>query len=192
MYWICLFDGCLVCCLYYLLLWGKIFFCNKIILLSFLYQKIYVQTHPKKNILGGQEINRVQSIKHRGITYQENGEINIEERLSIGRGTIYGMSPVVLLKIWNTYAVPRYLYGLEIQAYTSLDTNKLEQLQRATCRQFQCLPVLCVYTFWLMWITTQRNGLLTTLLIVILLWNDYFTTHVLYFLVLDVNTFLCH
>jgi hypothetical protein len=115
-----------------------------------LYQKIYVQTHPKKNILGGQEINRVQSIKHRGITYQENGEINIEERLSIGRGTIYGMSPVVLLKIWNTYAVPRYLYGLEIQAYTSLDTNKLEQLQRATCRQFQCLPertaTVAIYT----------------------------------------------
>ena len=51
-----------------------------------------------------------------------------------------GMSPVVLLKIWNTYAVPRYLYGLEIQAYTSLDTKKLEQLQRATCRQFQSLP----------------------------------------------------
>jgi hypothetical protein len=29
-----------------------------------------------------QEINRVQSIKHLGITYQENGKINIEERLS--------------------------------------------------------------------------------------------------------------
>ena len=101
--------------------------------------------------LGGQEINRVQSIKQLGITYQENGKINIEERLRIGRRTIYallvpglharsGMSPVILLKFWNTYAVPRYLYGLEIQAYTSLDTKKLEQLQRATCRQFQCLP----------------------------------------------------
>jgi hypothetical protein len=85
------------------------------------------QTHPKKYILGGQEINRVQSIKHLGITCQENGKINIEERLSIGRQTIYallgpglqarsGMSPVVLLKVWNTYAVPRYLYELEIQA----------------------------------------------------------------------------
>ena len=71
--------------------------------------------------------------------------------MKIGRRTIYallvpglharsGMSPVILLKFWNTYAVPRYLYGLEIQAYTSLDTKKLEQLQRATCRQFQCLP----------------------------------------------------
>jgi hypothetical protein len=43
-----------------------------------------LQTHPKKNILGDQEIIRVQSIKHLGITYQENGNINIEERLSIG------------------------------------------------------------------------------------------------------------
>jgi hypothetical protein len=120
-----------------------------------------LQTHPKKYVLGDQEINRVQSIKHLGITYQENGKINIEERLSIGRRTIYallgpglharsGMSPVVLLKIWNTYAVPRYLYGLEIQAYTPLDTKKLEQLQRATCRQFQRLPertvAVAIYT----------------------------------------------
>jgi hypothetical protein len=120
-----------------------------------------LQTHPKKYILGGQEINRVQSIKHLGITCQENGKINVEERLSIGRRTIYallgpglharsGMSPVVLLKIWNTYAVPRYLYGLEIQSYTSLDTKKLEQLQWATCRQLQYLPertaAVAIYT----------------------------------------------
>jgi hypothetical protein len=85
----------------------------------------------------------------------------LKRELSIGRRTIYallgpglharsGMSPVVLLKIWNTYAVPRYLYRLEIQAYTSLDTKKLEQLQRATCRQFQCLPertaAVAIYT----------------------------------------------
>jgi hypothetical protein len=41
----------------------------------------------------------------------------------MGRQTIYallgsglharsGMSPVVLMKIWNTYVVPRFLYGL--------------------------------------------------------------------------------
>jgi hypothetical protein len=47
-----------------------------------------LQTHPKKYILGDQKINRVQSIKHLGITYQENGKINIEERLSIGRALI--------------------------------------------------------------------------------------------------------
>ena len=54
------------------------------------------------------------------------------------------------------------------------------------------LLVLCVYTFSLLIrITKQRNGLLTTLLIVILLKRLFynFTIHVLYFLVMDVNTF---
>ena len=53
------------------------------------------------------------------------------------------MSPVVLMKIWNTYVVPRFLYGLEVQNPTKTDTfciKKIEQLQRNVCRQFQCLP----------------------------------------------------
>jgi hypothetical protein len=50
-----------------------------------------LQTHPKKYIVGDQEINRVQSIKHLGITYQENGKINIVERLSISRRIIYAL-----------------------------------------------------------------------------------------------------
>jgi hypothetical protein len=51
-----------------------------------------------------------------GITYQENNNIKIDERLKMGRQTIYasqgsgfharsGMSPVVLMKIWNTYTI---------------------------------------------------------------------------------------
>jgi hypothetical protein len=40
-----------------------------------------LQTHPKKYIIGDQEINRAQSIKHLGLTYQEHGKINIEERI---------------------------------------------------------------------------------------------------------------
>ena len=76
--------------------------------------------------LEGQEIKRVQKLKDLGITYQENNKINLDERLKMGRQTIYallgsdlharlGMSPVVLMKIWNTYVVPRFLYGLEVQ-----------------------------------------------------------------------------
>jgi hypothetical protein len=38
------------------------------------------------------------------------------------------------------------------------------------------LLVLCVYTFLLIWITKQRNGLLTTLLIVILLKRLFYNT----------------
>jgi hypothetical protein len=43
-----------------------------------------------------------------------------------------GMSPVVLMKIWNTYVVPRFLYDLEVQNPTKTDIKKLEQLQQVT------------------------------------------------------------
>ena len=76
--------------------------------------------------LEGQEIKRFQKLKHLGITYQENNKIKLDERLKMARQTIYallgsdlharsGMSPVVLMKIWNTYVAPRFLYGLEVQ-----------------------------------------------------------------------------
>ena len=75
---------------------------------------------------GGKEISRVNNLKHLGITRTTNGKVNLEERLKTGRQTIYallgsglhdrvGMSPIVLQKIWKTYAVPRYIYGLEVQ-----------------------------------------------------------------------------
>jgi len=43
------------------------------------------------------------------------------------------------------------------------------------------LLVLCVYTFLLIWITKQRNGLLTTLLIVTLLKRLFYNTHFILF-----------
>jgi hypothetical protein len=43
------------------------------------------------------------------------------------------------------------------------------------------LLVLCVYTFLLIWITKQRNGLLTTLLIVILLKRLFYNTRFILF-----------
>ena len=91
--------------------------------------------------LEGQEIKRVKKLKHLGITYQENNKINLDERLlKMGRQIIYallgsgfharsGMSPVVLMKIWNTYVVPIFLYGLEVQNPTKTDIKKLAQIQ---------------------------------------------------------------
>ena len=101
--------------------------------------------------LEGHEIKRVNKLKHLGITYQENNKINLDERLKMGRQTIYtllgaglhartAMSSVVLMKIWNRYVVPRFMYGLEAQNPTKTDIKKLEQLQRNVCMQFQCLP----------------------------------------------------
>ena len=36
-----------------------------------------------------------------------------------------GMSPVVQLKIWNTYVIPRFIYGLEVQNPTKNDIHKI-------------------------------------------------------------------
>lgn len=102
-------------------------------------------------ILEGKEIKRVNKLKHLGITYQENNKINLDERLKMGRQTIYallgsglhartGMPHAVLIQIWNTYVVPIFLYGLEVQKPTKTNIKKLEHLQRKVCRQFQYLP----------------------------------------------------
>jgi hypothetical protein len=100
---------------------------------------------------GGKEITRVSNLKHLGITRTTNGKVNLEERLKTGRQTIYallgsglharvGMSPIVLQKIWKTYVVPKYLYGLEVQICSKDDIVELEKLQRKTLKHFQCLP----------------------------------------------------
>jgi hypothetical protein len=60
----------------------------------------------------------------------------VESSLAIPKNS--GMSPAVQMKIWNTYVVPRFLYGLEVQNPTKTNIKKLEQLQRNVCRQFQC------------------------------------------------------
>jgi hypothetical protein len=95
---------------------------------------------------------------------------------------------ICILKWWF-YLLSQFVLTMEELLYSKSVWRK-EHLYKLRLRFY--LLVLCVYTFLLIWIIKQRNGLLTTLLIVILLWNDYFTIHVLYFLVLDVNTFLCH
>ena len=108
-------------------------------------------TNDRKNTLEGQEIIRVEQLKHLGLTHQTNNKINIEDRIKLGRQKIYallgsglharaGMSPVVQLKIWNTYVIPHIIYGLEVQNPTKNYIHKLEQHQRSMCRQFQCFP----------------------------------------------------
>ncbi|VDI17850.1 Hypothetical predicted protein [Mytilus galloprovincialis] len=75
----------------------------------------------KAYTLGEKQINRVDKLKHLGITRNVKSKVNTDERLKTGRQTIYallgsglhartGMCPLVLCKIWKTYVVPRYLY----------------------------------------------------------------------------------
>ena len=76
---------------------------------------------------------------------------NIEDRLKIARRTVYallgpglharkGMSPIVSAKLWQTYVIPRSLYGIEVLNYTKTDILKFEKLQLKICRQIQGLP----------------------------------------------------
>ncbi|CAG2184470.1 unnamed protein product [Mytilus edulis] len=105
----------------------------------------------KAYTLGEKQINRVDKLKHLGITRNVKSKVNTDERLKTGRQTIYallgsglhartGMCPLVLCKIWKTYVVPRYLYGLEVQICTKADIYELEKLQRKIFRQFLSLP----------------------------------------------------
>ncbi|CAG2189456.1 unnamed protein product [Mytilus edulis] len=105
----------------------------------------------KAYTLGEKQINRVDKLKHLGITRNVKSKVNTDERLKTGRQTIYallgsglhartGMCPLVLYKIWKTYVVPRYLYGLEVQICTKADIYELEKLQRKLFRQFLSLP----------------------------------------------------
>ena len=54
-----------------------------------------------------------------------------------------GLSPIVALKIWKTYALPRCIYGMETQTYSKSDMERLESYQRKICRQLQQLPERC-------------------------------------------------
>jgi hypothetical protein len=60
--------------------------------------------------LEGQEIKRVQKLKHLGITYQENNKINLDERLKMGRQTIYALlgSGLHAKSGMSTYLLPHH------------------------------------------------------------------------------------
>jgi hypothetical protein len=81
---------------------------------------------------------------------RSENKLNIEDCLKIGRQTTYallgsglharrGMSPIIAIKIWRTYVIPKLLYGIEIMTYTKTDLQKLERLQLKILKQFQGL-----------------------------------------------------
>ena len=80
-----------------------------------------------------------------------DNKIKVDERIRVGRKTIYallgpglhapqGMCPTISYKIWKTYAIPRILYGAEVLNHTLTDIIKLERLQVQICNQLQGLP----------------------------------------------------
>jgi hypothetical protein len=101
--------------------------------------------------LGNQPVKITRDTVHLGILRNQNNRVDIENRLGTARKTIYallgpglharkGFSPVVALHIWKTFAVPRCLYGIEVQFTTNQDITKLELLQRKILKHLQGLP----------------------------------------------------
>lgn len=88
---------------------------------------------------------------HLGIVRNQNNQLNVDERIQTARKTAYalmgagfhgkdGLAPHVSYHIWETYVIPRMLYGLEVISYKESDIKKLEAFQRKTLRQIQFLP----------------------------------------------------
>jgi hypothetical protein len=101
--------------------------------------------------LGNQPVKITRDTVHLGILRNQNNRVDIENRLGTARQTIYallgpglharkGFSPVVALHIWKTFAIPRCLYGIEVQFTTNQDITKLELLQRKILKHLQGLP----------------------------------------------------
>ena len=51
-----------------------------------------------------------------------------------------GLHPEISIKLWNTYAIPRLIYGLELFKLTKNDWNTLELCQRSILRNILHLP----------------------------------------------------
>jgi hypothetical protein len=84
-------------------------------------------------------------------TSKNEGEINILDRLKVARRTKYALmgsgvhgtnelDPKTTYQIYNTYALPRLLFGLEVLPLKTTHINKLEDFHRKTIRFLQSLP----------------------------------------------------
>jgi hypothetical protein len=89
---------------------------------------------------------------HLGIRRSSTGKCNITERTNTGRRTVYslmgagchgktGTSQSVKAKMWTTYVVPRFTYGLEVQTLSAQDETQLDGFQLKILKQLQHLPV---------------------------------------------------
>jgi hypothetical protein len=98
-------------------------------------------------------ITEEQQGKHLGILRTSDGKNlkTIESRIQTARRTSYalmgaglhglnGLSPMVSLRILNTYVIPRLTFGLEALVLTTKEINLLETLYKKYLRAIQCLP----------------------------------------------------
>jgi hypothetical protein len=97
---------------------------------------------------GDEKIEKSEKTKHLGIVRNGKNNVDIEERLKSGRGTIYGLlgagiqvrkcfSPIAAHNLWKIYALPRMTYyGLEIMPMTNKDRSNLKYCKRKSSNKF--------------------------------------------------------
>jgi hypothetical protein len=99
----------------------------------------------------GEAVKKSVTVKHLGVARQDSNHLNIETRLQLGRRTAYslmgagmhgrnGLTPSLCIKMWQTYVIPRFTYGLEVLYLLKTDLDTLETLQRKMLKQIQFLP----------------------------------------------------
>ena len=104
--------------------------------------------------LGDVPIQKDEQTVHLGIKRADKNEIkiNIQDRLTTARRTLYslipvglsrkeGLNPITCFKIYQAYVLPRLLYGLEILPLNLTQLSELNQFHIRTLKCFQNLPV---------------------------------------------------
>ena len=103
-------------------------------------------------MMAGDKIICSESTVHLGISRNVKDKVNVEEKVSIGRKTasslmggagfhsVNGLKTCLNGFIWNTFVVPRLIYGLEIMTLKKGKIDCLEKFQTKSLRQIQGLP----------------------------------------------------
>ena len=112
-----------------------------------------ISKKPFTHELNGKFVSLSTNTVHFGVLRSETNEncINIEDRLKLGRRTLYalidtgvhgsnGLNPKVSYKIYQCYAVPRLLFGLEALPITNTQQQVLSKFHIQNLKRFQSLP----------------------------------------------------
>ena len=102
-------------------------------------------------MMSGDKILCSECTVHLGISRSVKDKVNVEEKVVLGRKTAYslmgagfhsvnGVKTCLNGHIWNTFVVPRLIYGLEVVSLKIKDIECLEKFQRKSLRQLQGLP----------------------------------------------------
>ncbi|MES9879579.1 MAG: reverse transcriptase family protein [Sedimenticola sp.] len=103
--------------------------------------------------LGENTITATTSTVHLGVirTPKNESQINIDDRVSTARRTLYalintglhgtnGLNPIVSYRIYQTFILPRLLYGLETLPLLKKHIHQLRSFHQGTIRKLQSLP----------------------------------------------------